>query len=147
MLHRHYIYICSILLHMLHIYRSPMISSEISGQWSRPFRLRKQQGRGGHRSHQSRGHLGSGVGATGPLRSTDSGRMAGNRPGTAGTWDDLGNLEIALLGGPSPSYFLIVEHRKTCPTRFFCTSNGICWPSEKGSTGKMFMETGESLWV
>ena len=47
-----------------------MIPPEISPV----LRLREQQGRGGHRSHQSRGHLGPSLGATGPLWSTDSGR-------------------------------------------------------------------------
>lgn len=126
-----------IVTYVEYIYRSPMISSEISPS-------------GPEASKATRAWWSSQP----PIARTSWIRRWCDRAASIDRFrqetdlgqDDLLNLEIALLGGPSPS-FLVVEHSKTCPTRFFCMSNGICWPSAKGSTGKMFMETGESLWV
>lgn len=116
MLHRHYIYItytyvlyCYICY--IYIYRSPMISSEISPS-------------GPEASKATRAWWSSQP----PIARTSWIRRWCDRAASIDRFrqeidlgqDDLLNLEIALLGGPSPSYFLGVEHSKTCPTRFFC---------------------------
>lgn len=98
-----------IVTYVEYIYRSPMISSEISPS-------------GPEASKATRAWWSSQP----PIARTSWIRRWCDRAASIDRFrqetdlgqDDLLNLEIALLGGPSPS-FLVVEHSKTCPTRFF----------------------------